>query len=161
MPCRYQEAGICECPGGEDFEPVKGVIYLEDKVRCLDFDKKFPYKLAFAPRKLPGGRHVTDVMESMEKLDDARRKYQKSPKGKASRDKWRDSEKGQKSTEEYQDTAKFKLSKQKYKESQKGKDATERDKERKREWRRAAAWLADNPSKTLEDFHKESKDGDT
>lgn len=155
MPCRYQEAGICECPGGEDFEPVKGVIYLEDKVSCLDFDAQFPYKLAFVPRKLPGGRHVTNVMESMEKLDEASRKYRKSPKGKASRDRWRNSEGGRKSIEGYQDSAKFKLSKQKYKESSKGKEAVERDKERKKDWRKAAQWLADNPGKTLEDWEKE------
>lgn len=155
MPCRYQEAGVCECPGGEDFEPDKGVIYLEDRVRCLDFDKEFSYKLAFTPRKLPGGRHVTNVMESMEKLDKARIAYQRSPKGKAARDKWRGSEGGRKSTEEYQNSPKFKLSKQKYHESAKGRDAVERDKERKKEWRRAVAWLAANPGKTLEDFDKE------
>lgn len=156
MPCKLQEAGVCDCPGGEGYEPVKGLIYLDNGVRCLDFDKLIPYHLAFVPRKLPGGRHITDTKESMDKLDKARRKYQKSDKGKATRRKWRDSEKGQKSVKKNQDSPRFKLSKQKYLESQKGQKALERGRERRKDWRKAAKWLEEHPGKTLEDYYKEA-----
>jgi hypothetical protein len=157
MPCRFQEAGICkDCPGGEGYEPKKGTVNLEDGVLCLDFNRLIPYDLAFVPRKLPGGRHVVDVIQSMEKLDNSRRKYQKSEKGKATQKKYQESERGQKSQEEYQNSPKFKLSRQKYLESQKGKQAIEKSKERKRDWRKAAKWLEDNPDKTLEDYFKEA-----
>ena len=158
MPCRLQEAGICKCPGGENFEPVEGTINLENGVRCLDFDKLIPYDVAFVPRKLPGGRHVTDVMQSMEKLDKARRKYQKSEKGKITRQKYSDSEKGQKVLEDYLKSPKFKLSRQKYLEGQKGKEAVERTKERKRDWRKAAKWMLEHPGKTIEDYYKEASE---
>jgi len=158
MPCRLKKAGICECPGGEDYEPVKGTINLEEGVRCLDFDKLIPYDKAFVPRKLPGGRHVTDVMESMEKLDEANRRYQKSPKGKEAQRRYLESEKGQESVENYQNSPKFQLSRQKYLESQKGKEAIEKGKDRKKDWRKAARWLSEHPDKTLEDYFKEGSE---
>ena len=155
MPCRFQEAGICKCPGGEDYEPKEGTINLENGVRCLDFGVLIPYHLAFVPRKLPGGRHITDATVAMEKMDKARSRYQKSEKGKKTQRKYKDSDKGQKVTDDYQESPKFKLSKQKYLESQKGQEAVEKGKERKKDWRKAAKWLEEHPDKTLEDFYKE------
>lgn len=155
MPCKYQEADVCECPGGPDFEPKKGVIPEENGLRCLDFNKLLPYPHSLAHRKLPGGRQVVDAVESVERLEKAQRKYRGSAKGKKSQQKYIDSEKGKKATKKHQDSPKFKLSKQKYLESQKGQKSIEGQKDRKKIWRKAAKWLADNPGKTLEDYEKE------
>ena len=143
------------CPGGPDFEPMKGVIPLDNGLRCLDFDVLIQYSLAFPQRKLPGGRHVTNVMESMGKLDKARRKYRGSEKGKEAQNKWKGSKKGKKSTRKFQDSPRFKLSRQKYEESQKGQEALQEQKDRKKFWRKAQKWLQKHPGKTLEDYTKE------
>ena len=155
MPCQYQEGGLCECPGGPDFEPKKGVIPEENGLRCLDYNKLVPYPYSLAHRKLPGGRQVVDAVESIEKLEKAQKKYRKSEKGKDTRRRYLESKKGQEATERHQRSTKFKLSKQKYQESQKGKKSLEDQGARKKLWRKAAKWLQDNPGKTLDDYIKE------
>lgn len=155
MPCQYQGEDICECPGGPDFEPKKGVIPEENGLRCLDFNKLIPFPHSLAHRKLPGGRQVVDAVESVERLEKAQKKYRKSDKGKDTRKRYRDSVKGKKSAERHQKSPKFKLARQKYQETAKGQKSLEDQNVRKKLWRKAAKWMQDNPGKTFDDYMKE------
>lgn len=154
MPCPY--AIVCtDCPGDEDYEPEKGTLAQEDGIKCLDFNRLLPYKLAFPSRKLPGGRHVADAVESMDKLDASGKRYSQSPQGKATQHKWSHSEKGVKSRIRHTQSEKYKLTQQKYRESQKGKQSIAERKRLAKLWRKIKSWLKENPDKTYEDYFKE------
>ena len=155
MPCPYQVVCKSDCPGGEDYEPDKGTIAQGNGIRCLDFGRLLPYQLAFQQRKLPGPRHLPNIVERMEKVDASARKYAQSEKGKLAQRKWYDSEKGQESLKRHQQTETFKLTQQKYRESKKGKDTAANTAKLKRQWRKIMRWLKENPSKTYGDFFKE------
>ena len=158
MPCPYSVVCKDECPGGEDFEPEKGVLAQDNGIKCLDFDILLTYDLAFKPRKLPGPRHLPDIIERMDKVDASAKKYAQSPKGKAAQRKWYESEKGQKSVKKHQETVTFKLTQLKYRESKKGKDTVENRKKMAKMWRKINRWLRNNPSKSYEDYFKEHSD---
>ena len=150
--CPYRE--ICECLGGEEYEPIKGCILGEGGVVCLDWDIVIP--LEDIPRvRIPEGRHITDAVESADKIDQAQKKYNRSPKRRAAQRRYEGKEKGQEALGKYQDTEKFRLAQQKYYYTDKGQEAHQRRRGTLKDFRRIQRWLQEHPGKTYEDYTRE------
>lgn len=150
--CPYLE--ICECPGGKDWEPVKGFIREEEGVLCLDFNKTIAFS-DIPQLRTPGGRHVADAVAAADKIDRAVRKYNKSPKRREAQRRFEETEGGKAVTGKYQESEKFRLAQQKYYHSQKGKEAHKRRGVVVGDFRKAEKWLREHPGGTYEDYLKE------
>lgn len=154
--CPYQ--AICKCPGGEDWEPVKGFIREEEGVHCLDWNKSIPFS-DIPQLRTPGGRHISDAVEAADKLDKAIRKYNRSIKRRNAQRRYEESDKGKATTQRQRGSEKFKLSQQKYYHSEKGQVAHKKRREVVRDFRAAERWLKDHPGMTYEDYLKEEGNG--
>lgn len=102
---------------------------------------------------MPGkeGRH-TAGLDSADKLDTARKAYEKSDKGKATKARYRETEGGKQVQRRYEDSYKFRLVQKKYYHSKKGQDRIRTVSLNKKTFRKAANWLREHPGKTLKDY---------
>jgi len=162
--CPYRRA--CEqCPGDDPkrgpWEPSLGFKAVDGGVICLDWDKLIPNE--DIPKVKRGeGRHVTDYVAASERLDEAKRRYSKSPKGREAQRRWAKSTAGIEAKKRYQQTEKHALSLKKYYYSKKGQQAHARRQEVVSDFRAARKWLKENPGKTYEDYVNEcSKSNET
>ena len=158
--CPYR--GTCpHCPGDDlgrgEWESSLGFKRVEEGILCLDWDVVLP--LEESPLfRTPEGRHITDAVAAADKIDEARRKWSKSPKRREAQRRFEDTDKGKAVTESYQNSEKFKLSLQKYRFSGKGQEALQKRGNLVKDFRKAAKWLEDNPGKTYEDYLKKEEE---
>ena len=94
-------------------------------------------------------------MDLIDKLEEGRKKYQASEKGKTTRDKYQKSEKGIQTRNKYLASDKGLETQLRYRLSEKGRKALQRRKDLEKLFRKASNWILENPGKTLEDYLKE------
>lgn len=158
--CPYRT--LCECPGDDpehgEWEPSLGFKRIPEGILCLDWDKVIPLEVMSQVKEAePEGRHLADAVAAADKIDEARRKWNKSPKRRAAQRRYKDTPSGLATRERFTGSEKFKLSAQKYYYSEKGQQAHEKRKNILTDFRAATVWLKDNPSKTFEDYLKEQE----
>lgn len=152
--CPYLE--ICKCPGGKDWEPIKGFIREKEGVLCLDWGKTIPFS-DIPQLRTPGGRHISDAVVAADKIDAAIRKYNKSIKRRNAQRRFEGTEGGKATIEKYQDSEKFKLSQQKYYHSKKGQKAHKKRRAVVKDFRDAEKWLKEHPGSSYKDYLKEQQ----
>jgi len=151
--CPYKS--ICECPGYDkdegDWIPIDGFIRKEEGVLCLDWNILIPFE--DIPRiRIPEGRHIADSATAADKIDEARRRWNRSEKRKEAQRRYMDSGKGKLIWKKFTETEKFKLALQKYHLSEKGQAALQRRADKVKDFRLAASWLEEHPGMTYEDY---------
>lgn len=154
--CPYR--GICKCPGDKldrgEWEPSLGFKRVENGILCLDWDVVLPLEESPLFRE-PEGRHIVDAVVAADKIDEARRRWSKSPKRREAQKRYLHKPQGQATVDKYQNSEKFKLALQKYRLSSKGQKAHQKSRKLVKDFRKAARWLKNNPGKTYEDYLKE------
>lgn len=153
--CPYRKNACKSCPGDEEgekpWEPIEGFSLQDDGILCLDWDILLPLT------SLPEGRH-TSGLDSADKIDDAHRRYNRTPKRRVVQRKYESTEKGKKTVDKYHKTDKFRSSIQKYQYSKKGQEAKRKREEEEEKLKKALLWLKSNPGKTFSDYLREVKD---
>lgn len=102
----------------------------------------------------------TDNQE-LEKFDQRKKEYLKSPKGKLSVKKYQRSDKGKNAYKKYHQTPAFKLALRKYYYSEKGQETYKRKRVRDKLFNDIDKWLEDNPKKTIDNYFDHLKENDT
>ena len=157
--CPYRP--LCQCPGDDpergEWEPSLGFKRVPEGIFCLDWDKVITLEtMSKVKTAEPEGRHIADATSAADKIDEARKKWNRSPKRRAAQRRYRDTTEGQATADKFSNSEKFKLSAQKYYYSSKGQEAHQKRRSIVSDFRAAAAWLKDNPGKTFEDYLKEN-----
>lgn len=93
--------------------------------------------------------------DSYDKIVEAQRKYEQSPKGKLSKKKYFNSEKGRKALKRYFNSQKGAEAQLRYALSDKGKKVRSKVLTKQQVLRICADWLAANPGKTAADFFEQ------
>ena len=158
--CPYRT--LCQCPGDDpergEWEPSLGFKRIPEGIFCLDWDKIIPLEtMSQVKTAEPEGRHLADAVEAANRIDEARRKWNRSPKRRVVQKRYKDTPGGQATLERYQDSEKFQLAAQKYYYSTKGQEAHQRRKGILQDFRAASEWLKENPGRTFEDYLKEQE----
>ncbi len=154
IKCPYRRVCPNCCPGDDDGDgkgkgdngnwlPILGFILREEGMLCLDWEILIDKQAL--PKGLEEGqilrRSPLDALKEIKRLA-AQNRYEKSEKGKRTWDK-------------HIKGVKFKLSQQKYYYSDKGQIAHKRAYEEKRQVKRLADWLKNNPGKGIKEFETE------
>jgi len=161
--CPYRS--ICShCPGDDlnqgEWESSLGHKRVTEGILCLDWDVVIPHEVTSTIRDAaPEGRHIVDAVTAADKVDEAQRKYNKSPKFKAALKRYRSTDKGQAANRRFAQSEKSKLVNQRYRFSEKGRSAHETRSKLVKDFRAVARWLKDNPGKTMDDYLKEKFNG--
>jgi len=162
--CPYRT--LCQCPGDDpergEWEPSLGFKRVPEGIFCLDWDKVITLEVMSQVKTVESeGKHLANAVEAADKIDEARRKWNRSPKRRSVQKRYENTPGGQAARKKFAVSEKFKLSAQKYYYSQKGKEAHQKRKTVIQDFRVATKWIADNPGKTFDDYLKEQKNEQT